>query len=108
MTYKIGQILTLSQDMVAEKALSGDKNIIPKGTQVMIGPDGLAHYMHNGCIQPLPEDAEVKGYDVKGLAEYLVKGLKEYLPWEDITEEYPIDEEELTEELKYRLYDIGF
>lgn len=107
MAYKIGQILTSTQDIEVEKALSGEKVIIPKGTKIIIGPDNLAHHIRNGMIQPLG-DAEVKGYDAAGLAEYLTIFLKAHFPIAEMLEDYDIDEQTLKDELEYAFDDIGF
>ena len=63
MKYKIGQILTSNQDVEVEKALSGEKVVIPKGNKIIIGADKLAHHLRTGMIQPLGT-AEVEGYDL--------------------------------------------
>lgn len=105
--YKIGQILTATQDMEVEKALSEEKVIIPKGTKVIVGPDSLAHHIHTGMMQPLG-DAEVKGYDTEGLAEYITIALKAHFPIAEMLEEYDIDEQMLKDEIEYALDDIGF
>ena len=42
MAYKIGQILTSKEDVEVEIALSGKKEIVPKGNKVVIGADGFA------------------------------------------------------------------
>ena len=39
--YKIGQILTSTEDVEIEKALSGEKVKIPKGNKIIIGADNL-------------------------------------------------------------------
>lgn len=67
MKYKIGQILTSNQDVEVEKALSGEKVVIPKGNKIIIGADKLARHLRTGMIQPLGT-AEVEGYDSEGLA----------------------------------------
>lgn len=107
MVYKIGQILTSTQDVEVEKALSGEKVVIPKGNKIIIGPDNLAHHIRNGMIQPLG-DAEVKGYDCEGLAEYLMIFLKARFLIAEMLEDYDIDEQTLRDELEYALDDIGF
>lgn len=45
--------------------------IFPKGNKIIIGADNLAHHLRNGMIQPLGEDIEVKGYDPKGISEFI-------------------------------------
>ena len=102
MEYKIGQILTSNQDVEVEKALSGEKVIIPKGNRIIIG----AHHLRDGMIQPLG-DATVKGYDSAGLAEYLLLILKAHFPISEMLEDYDIEEKDLLDEIEYALDDIG-
>lgn len=59
--YKIGQILTSTEDVEIEKALSGEKVKIPKGNKIIIGADKFAHHIRNGFIQPLAEGLTVEG-----------------------------------------------
>lgn len=107
MTYKIGQILTSDQDVEVRKALSDEKVILPKGTKVIIGADKLAHHIRTDMIQPLG-DAEVKGYDSEGLAEYLAMVLMARLPISEMLNDYDLDEKAFKEEIVYALDDIGF
>lgn len=106
MKYKIGQILTSKEDIEVEKALSGKKVIIPKGSKVIIGADKLAHYIHNGMMQPLKDDTEITGYDCEGLAQYLFICLKKYLPLEDMMEDCEITQEKFCGEIQYALEEI--
>lgn len=106
MEYKIGQILTSNQDVEVEKALSGEKVIIPKGNKIIIGADNLARHLRDGMIQPLG-DATVEGYDAAGLAEYLLLILKAHFPISEMLEGYDIGEKDLLDEIEYALDDIG-
>jgi hypothetical protein len=108
MIYKIGQILTSNTDVEVEKALSGEKVVIPKGNKIIIGADKFAHHIRNGMIQPLPEGTEVKGYDAKGIAEYLYAKLSCMFAIDEMLEEYEQTEEEFINEIEYFLDDIGF
>ena len=108
MAYKIGQILTSKEDVLVEKALSGEKVIIPKGNKIIIGADGFARHIRNGMMQPLPEDAEVKGYDVSGIAEYLYLSLRVHFEIDEMLENYDLTKKEFIEEIEYYLSDIGF
>ena len=105
MKYKIGQILTSNQDTEVEKALSGEKVVIPKGNKIIIGE--LAHHLRTGMIQPLGT-AEVEGYDSEGLAEYLLFVLKAHFPIDEMLEDYEISERRLLDEIEYAFDDIGF
>lgn len=108
MEYKIGQILTSSEDVEVEKVLSGDKVIIPKGNKIIIGADNLAHHIKNSMIQPLGNNVEVKGYDAEGIAEYLYMYLRCHFPIDEMLEEYGDSKEQLIKEIGYALEDIGF
>lgn len=107
MTYKIGQILTATEDMTLETAITGEKVTVRKGTKIIIGADNLAHHIRSGMIQPLGEGIEVEKYDSAGLAEYLVTTLKAHLPIEEMLEDYDIDESVLQDELSFALDEIG-
>ena len=96
MEYKIGQILISKKDTEVQMALSDEKIIVPKGNKVIIGADNLAHHIRTGMIQPLG-DAEVKGYDSKGLAEYLYTYLRNHFEIDEMLEEYDDTKERFME-----------
>lgn len=106
-TYKIGQILTSNCDVEVEKALSGDKVVIPKGNKIIIGADKLAHHMRNGMIQPLGENIEVNGYDSEGIAEFIFSWMSRFYPIDEMFEDYEVDEKEFKSEMEYALEEIG-
>lgn len=108
MEYKIGQILTSTEDVEVEKALSDEKVIIPKGNKVIIGADGLAHHIRNGMMQPLAEDSKVKGYDVHGISEYLYTHLRNHFEIDEMLENYDDTKEKFMDEIEYALEEIGF
>lgn len=108
MKYRIGQILTAGRDITVEKALSGEKETVPKGAQIIIGPDGLAHHLRDGCIQPLAKDAELDGYDTHGIAEYLYRYMRQHFPIDDMLEQYDDTKKRFVEEIECALDDIGF
>lgn len=85
--YNIGQILTAKEDIELEGCL-GTKKTVKKGTKIYIGADDFAHH-RNGIIQPLGENAEVKGYSVSGLAEFIWLYICKNTPFnEELLEEY--------------------
>lgn len=84
--YNIGQVLTAQNDMKYEKVF-GENGTVKKGTIVYVGADGFVHYK-NGDIQALAKDAEIKGYSVNGLAEFI---------WLYIRNNTPVDESLLEE-----------
>lgn len=102
--YKIGQILTSKEDLILEKGISGEKVIIPKGNRIMIGADKLAHHLKDGYIQPLPEVAEVKGYDTESIASVIYEWLnKRFNLQEDMLDEWEIEKQEFIDEIEYAL-----
>ena len=107
MKYKIGQILTSRRDVEVEKALSGEKVVIPKGNRIIIGADKLAHHIRDGMIQPILQESEVDGYDASGIAEYIFICLKTHLPVEEWMEEYEISKNDIIEEIECALDEIG-
>uniref|UniRef100_A0AAU8B745 Uncharacterized protein n=1 Tax=Dulem virus 39 TaxID=3145757 RepID=A0AAU8B745_9CAUD len=108
MGYKIGQILTSNQDIEVEKALSGEKVVIPKGNKIIIGADNLAHHIRNGMIQPLGDDAEIKGYDTEGIAEYLYTYLRCHFEIDEMLEGYDDTKERFIDKISFALDEIGF
>lgn len=104
--YKIGQILTSTEDVEIEKALSGEKVKIPKGNKIIIGADKLAHHIKNGFIQPLTEGATVEGYDTTGIAEYLYTHLRNYYPLDEMLDENDIDRLDFEDEIECALDEI--
>ena len=108
MEYKVGQILTSKEDVEVEKALSGEKIVIPKGNKIIIGADNLAHHIRNGMMQPLPEGSQVKGYDASGIAEYLYTYLRNHFEIDEMLEDYDDTKERFMEEIEYALEEIGF
>ena len=102
--YKIGQILTSTEDVEIEKALSGEKVKIPKGNN--IGADKFAHHIRNGFIQPLAEGLTVEGYDTTGIAEYLYIVLRNHLPIDEMMEGYEITKQEVIDEIECALDEI--
>lgn len=108
MKYKVGQILTSKEDVEVEKALSGEKVIIPKGNKIIIGADKLAHHIRTGMMQPLSEEPEIQGYDASGIAEYLYIYLRNHFEIDEMLEGYDDTKERFMEEIEYALEEIGF
>lgn len=102
MTYQIGQILTSKEDVEVEKAF-GEKVIIPKGNKVMIGADELAHHLKDGMLQPLPEGAEIKGYNTENIASVIFDWLQHCFNITDYLEEIGNDKEHFCEEIEWAL-----
>lgn len=108
MTYKIGQILMVTENIEVEKVISGEKVIVPKGSKVIIGADNLAHHFRDGSIQPLSESDTVKGYDTTGLAEYLLRSIESHFPIPEMAGDYGINRDDILDEIECALDEIGF
>lgn len=108
MQYKIGQIFKTTADMEIEKALSGEKEIIKKGTEVIIGADNLAHYIRSGMIQSLGDNTEVKGYDTEGISRFIVMYLDSQIDLDEMLNDRNMTMDEFAEEIECALEEIGF
>lgn len=85
--YNIGQILTAKENIELEGVL-GEKKTVKKGTKIYIGADNFAHH-RDGTIQPLGENAKVKGYSVSGLADFIWLYIRNFTPIdENVLEDY--------------------
>lgn len=105
--YNIGQMLTASEDIELEGFL-GTKKTVKKGTKIYIGADNFAHYL-DGTIQPLSENAEVKGYSVIGLADLIWLFIRNNTPInEDMLEDYDESPECVKEAIVDALEELGF
>lgn len=107
MKYKIGEILTSNREVVVERALSGDKVVIPEGTKVIIGADRMAHHIKNGCIQPLTTGTEVSGYDSDGIAEFIYLWMSTQLPINEIETDWDLGENTIKDIIAEALEEIG-
>lgn len=105
--YKIGETFTVQSDYEGTLALSETKKTVRKGSKIIIGADRLAHHVNDGMIQPLAEDAEVKGYDAKGLSEYILLCLTAHYPIDEVLEEYDISKDDVIERLEYAFCELG-
>lgn len=106
--YKIGQILISKEDVVVEKALTEEQVVIPKGNKIIIGADNLAHHIKTGMIQPLGDNAEVKGYDTNGMSIWIYTYMRNHFPIDEMLKEYGDTKERFMEELECALDEIGF
>lgn len=105
--YNIGQMLTANKDIEVEM-LFGEKRIIKKGTRIYIGANNFAHYT-DGTIQPLGENAEVSGYSVTGLADFIWLYIRNNTPInEDMLEDYDESPECVKEAIMDALEELGF
>ena len=108
MKYKIGEILVSTKDTTVQMALSNEMKVIPKGNEVIVGADGLAHHLRTDMIQPFEEGTEIEGYDTNGLTEYLYLYLTQHFPLEEMLNEYDYDPGFFLEVVRAALEKIGF
>ena len=106
--YKIGQVLTSNHDIVIEHLLSGEKEIVPKGSKIIIGADNMAHHLRDGSIQPLADDAVVQGYDTHGIAAWLYRFLNSRYELDYMLETYDCTKFDFVETVVEALEEIGF
>lgn len=105
--FKYGQLMVSNQDIVIEKALSGDKVTIPKGSRVVVGFDGLAHHLDNGFIQPFAKNCTLAGFSSSGIVEVVMDCLFNRFPMEEMCEGYDVKQEEIRQEILDALEEIG-
>jgi len=104
--YNVGQVLTAQKDIELEGAL-GTKRIIKKGTKIYIGADNFAHH-RDGTIQPLEKNADVKGYSVSGLAEFIWLYIRNNTPVDEyLLEEYDETSDCIKEAIMNALEELG-
>lgn len=113
-TYKIGQIIKITDDIKATNKESGESVTIPKGSEFIIGADYMMHNLKNQQRIRLDKNEVEKAYDTKGLAQYLAAKLKHNFPlWEECQARNAIEtdddlEEEIKDEIFSALKEIGF
>ncbi len=105
--YNIGQILTAREDIELEGCL-GTKKIVKKGTKIYIGADNFAHHK-DGTIQPIVGNAEVKGYSVSGIADFIWLYIRNFTPIdEDVLEDYDETPDCVKNAIMDALEELGF
>lgn len=105
--YNIGQVLTANRDIEIERCF-GTKDAIKKGTRIYIGADNFAHHI-DGTIQPLTENAEVKGYSVSGLADFIWTYIRTFTPIDEyVLKEYDETPDCVKSVIMDALEELGF
>lgn len=107
MNYEIGQVLIANQDIEVERGITGVKDVIRTGTKAYVGADRFAHH-ENGFIRSFPESASIAGYDVDGIAEWILNYVYRQLPLDIALEEAKISHEEFKEYIAEALQELGF
>lgn len=105
--YKYGELLISQADTVVEKALSGDRVVIPKGNKVVVGFDGFAHHIRNGCIQAFREGTEFDGFCNDGIVEIIYLYLLNQLPIREMLDDFDLTEDDVKNVIAEALEEIG-
>lgn len=109
MVFKIGQLITANQDIELERAISGEKVIVKKGSKAIVGADNLVHHLdYDMMIQPISKSVKIEGYDAEGLTAYLFRYLKYQFPIEQFCNDYDVSERSFCDEITDALREIGF
>ena len=106
--YKIGQILTAKQDHEIERALTGEKVQVPKGSKIIIGADKWGHHFRDLSLQPLGEEDTVNGFDAEGIATWLCGYLSSRYDLQSMLEDYDITRKDFKDSIVEALEEIGF
>lgn len=105
--YNIGQILTAKEDIELEGCL-GTKKTVKKGAKIYIGADNFAHH-RDGTIQLIGDNAEVKGYSVEGLADFIWLYIRNLTPIdESVLEDYDETPDCVKNAIMDALEELGF
>lgn len=95
MKVKIGQLLTLKEDVETTSFLTGKKTVYKAGTEIIITSRGFAIYP-DGSIQKLDRTYDVAGYDIQAIS----KRVAEKLQWQfDLVDMLDIELEEIESEI---------
>ena len=100
MAFSISNVLKLLNEEIT----------IPEEEKIIIGADKLAHHISSGMISPIGEDSTVEGHNAEGIAKYICLFLKAHLEFDldEMLNEYNFTMNELADEIKYALQEIGF
>ena len=105
--FNIGQELVLKEDMETKGAF-GTKKLRKKGTKLYVTASKkptMAMYP-NGDIQII-DGAELDGFSVVGISEFLYRYLEREFPIDEFLEGYDIEEKEFKEAIEDGLEELG-
>jgi hypothetical protein len=93
MKYRIGQKLTLTEDLEVKKFFEEDNEIIKAGTKmfVTVSKECPKVIYENEDIQLLPKDTEIEGFSAKGITDWIYDFISKHLPLDDALEDYDIE-----------------
>lgn len=100
MAFSISNVLKLLNEEIT----------IPEEGKIIIGANKLSHHIGNGMISLIGKDSTVEGYNARGIANYICLFLRVHLAFDldKMLEEYDLTINELADEIKYALEEIGF
>ncbi|MEA4805133.1 hypothetical protein [Acetobacterium wieringae] len=75
MKVKIGQVLTLKEDVETTSFLTDKKTVYKAGTEILITARGFAVYP-DGIIQKLDRTYDVAGYDIEAISSRISSRLR--------------------------------
>ena len=110
MEFSIGDVFEVTETYKGKSVLSNEEVTIPEGEKIIIGADKFAHHIGSGMISPIGGDSTVEGYNAEGIAKYICLFLRAHLAFDldKMLEEYNLTINELADEIKYALEEIGF
>lgn len=110
MKFSIGDVFEVTEDYKTKTVLSNEEVTISDGEKIIIGADKLAHHISNGMISLIGETSTIEGYNAEGIAKYICLFLRVHFAFDldEMLEEYDLTINELADEIKYALEEIGF
>lgn len=102
------RIIGIGEVFIAKEDIELENKTVKKGEKVYIGADCFAHH-RDGTIQWLEDNAEVKGYSVSGLADFIWLYIRNFTPIdENILEDYDETPDCVKEAIMDALEELGF
>lgn len=107
MKVKIGQIMLAQQDNVMVNKTTGQRIVIPKGSEMFVGADCRGHLVGQGVAPKLPSDFRLIGYDSRGIALFLFQTLNEKYPMRNLLEKSGYSVDGFIEDLEKSIQKLG-
>lgn len=102
------KIINIGEFFIAKKDIELENKTVKKGEKVYIGADGFAHH-RDGTIQSLEDNVEVKGYYVRGLADFIWFYIRNNTPInEELLDDYDESPDCVKEAIMDALEELGF
>ena len=108
--FKAGQEVVAQKDFDVEGFFNEEPIRVKAGSKAFISADGFLHHITGaarGKIQMLDKDKfEVKGYDHENIAKVVWGSVSRYFGFEDMLEDYEIEESDVLEQIEDILSEI--